>query len=210
MRVWITLGCLIGLVSTAEGQNCKKGIPCGRTCIAANRICRIGSSTASPARAAEPAAEPNATPRGLLGTEANGTPGRPALTGLTGADGNVGFCTTAAGSERILQIPVGQAPTARIGMDVMTASPVAGPTSTPFTATLISLFCRTANSAQALVDLNGRRVLLDPLAVPLRSARANQVWSAWLYVVGSGGVAEAEVWRDELGVATLRAKPRSQ
>ncbi len=207
MRLWMTLGCLIGLVGTAQGQNCKKGIPCGRTCIAADRTCRIGSSSGAPASPQAPAEAPGAAPRGLMGNDAPGAAGRPLLAGLVGPDGSVGFCTTSVGSERVLQIPVGKAPAGRIGLDVLTASPVAGPTSTPFTATLVSLFCRSTDNAQALIDLNGRRVLLDPLAVPLRSVKANQLWSAWLYVVGSGGVAEAEVWRDELGVATLRAKP---
>jgi len=34
----------------ADAKNCKKGIPCGNTCIAANKVCRIGSpsSTADP------------------------------------------------------------------------------------------------------------------------------------------------------------------
>ena len=31
----------------AEAQrNCRKGIPCGNTCISATKVCRIGSSTA--------------------------------------------------------------------------------------------------------------------------------------------------------------------
>jgi hypothetical protein len=32
---------------TAEAQNCKKGIRCGNTCIAANKTCRIGSTSSS-------------------------------------------------------------------------------------------------------------------------------------------------------------------
>lgn len=34
--------------------NCKKGKPCGSSCIAANRTCRIGSSSPSPAPAPAP------------------------------------------------------------------------------------------------------------------------------------------------------------
>ncbi len=43
-----TLFTLLGLgilvASNAEGQkNCRKGIPCGNTCIAANKVCHIGT-----------------------------------------------------------------------------------------------------------------------------------------------------------------------
>jgi hypothetical protein len=31
-----------------SGPNCKKGIPCGNSCIAANKTCRIGASGPSP------------------------------------------------------------------------------------------------------------------------------------------------------------------
>ncbi len=42
--------------SSAEGQkNCRKGIPCGNTCIAANKVCHVGTPstplTTSPAPA---------------------------------------------------------------------------------------------------------------------------------------------------------------
>lgn len=32
-------------------KNCKKGIPCGGTCIAANKVCHVGTSTPAPAPA---------------------------------------------------------------------------------------------------------------------------------------------------------------
>lgn len=36
------------LPTSAEAQkNCKKGIPCGNSCISAKKVCRIGSSTSS-------------------------------------------------------------------------------------------------------------------------------------------------------------------
>ena len=52
------LGLSLLAPSNAEGQkNCRKGIPCGNTCIAANKVCHIGSpstppttSSAAPAR----------------------------------------------------------------------------------------------------------------------------------------------------------------
>jgi len=35
--------------SNVEGQkNCRKGIPCGNTCIAANKVCHIGSPSTAP------------------------------------------------------------------------------------------------------------------------------------------------------------------
>lgn len=41
--------------ATADAQKrCKKGIPCGNSCIAANKVCRIGSAR-PPAVAAAPA-----------------------------------------------------------------------------------------------------------------------------------------------------------
>lgn len=70
---------LVGLlavlaVSTLQAQkNCTKGIPCGNTCIAANKVCRIGSSSSPPAA---PAA---ARPTPLLSAPASpgGAPGAP-------------------------------------------------------------------------------------------------------------------------------------
>lgn len=32
--------------STAAAQNCRRGIPCGNSCIAATRVCHIGGGTA--------------------------------------------------------------------------------------------------------------------------------------------------------------------
>jgi len=50
---------LIGLswpFSLHAQKNCTKGIPCGNTCIAANKVCRIGSSS-PPAPAAAPTSQ---------------------------------------------------------------------------------------------------------------------------------------------------------
>ena len=50
------IGVVALLVSTHSAnaqKNCRKGIPCGRTCIAANKVCRIESGP--PARAEAPA-----------------------------------------------------------------------------------------------------------------------------------------------------------
>src|SRR5207245_7339315 len=43
-------------LSNAEAQkNCRKGIPCGNTCIAANKVCRIGTPSARPTTSPAPA-----------------------------------------------------------------------------------------------------------------------------------------------------------
>lgn len=40
----------VALAPTVEAQrNCRKGIPCGNSCISASKVCRIGSSSARPA-----------------------------------------------------------------------------------------------------------------------------------------------------------------
>jgi hypothetical protein len=59
MRINSLLGlALLLLASSLEAQkNCTKGIPCGRTCISASKVCRVGSpndavtSSAVPAKA---------------------------------------------------------------------------------------------------------------------------------------------------------------
>jgi hypothetical protein len=41
---------LLLAATAAEAQkNCKKGIPCGGTCIAANKTCHVGSASPTPA-----------------------------------------------------------------------------------------------------------------------------------------------------------------
>jgi hypothetical protein len=43
------LGLSLLVVSNAEGQkNCRKGNPCGNTCIAANKVCHIGTPSTPP------------------------------------------------------------------------------------------------------------------------------------------------------------------
>lgn len=57
---------LLAIAAPAEAQkNCKKGIPCGNSCIAANKTCRIGSSSPTPSRTTAPAA-----PARLMGSAA--------------------------------------------------------------------------------------------------------------------------------------------
>ena len=47
-------------------RQCKKGIPCGNSCIAANRTCRIGTSSGS--SGVEPRPEPVSPPKSATGT----------------------------------------------------------------------------------------------------------------------------------------------
>ncbi|ELD3423021.1 hypothetical protein KKZ38_12665 [Enterobacter hormaechei subsp. xiangfangensis] len=47
VRITIGIFLLAGLSSSAYAKNCKKGIPCGNSCIAVGKTCRIGSSSAS-------------------------------------------------------------------------------------------------------------------------------------------------------------------
>ncbi|WP_310569585.1 hypothetical protein [Gemmatimonas sp.] len=45
IRLLFVLGLLMAFVPphvAAAQRNCKKGIPCGNSCIAANRVCRVG------------------------------------------------------------------------------------------------------------------------------------------------------------------------
>lgn len=58
-RAWpwfVAIGAVLLLASPAEAQKqCRKGIPCGNTCIAATKTCRVGAgaATATTARAGD-------------------------------------------------------------------------------------------------------------------------------------------------------------
>ena len=72
MRLHIlVLGILAGLSSVASAQrNCKKGIPCGGSCIAASKVCRVGLPTPTTTRdTVKPTAiaPPTATPLAVQG-----------------------------------------------------------------------------------------------------------------------------------------------
>lgn len=47
---------LLGAADVAGQKNCRKGIPCGNTCIAADKVCRIGGGASSAAPLVEPQA----------------------------------------------------------------------------------------------------------------------------------------------------------
>ncbi len=49
------LGLSLLIAGSAEGQkNCRKGIPCGNTCIAANKVCHIGTPSTPPTTSTAP------------------------------------------------------------------------------------------------------------------------------------------------------------
>jgi hypothetical protein len=50
------LGLSLLVASNAESQkNCRKGIPCGNTCIAANKVCHVGTPSTPPTASPAPA-----------------------------------------------------------------------------------------------------------------------------------------------------------
>src|SRR5712692_9525223 len=47
--LFASLGLSLLVATNAGGQkNCRKGIPCGNTCIAANKVCHIGTPSTAP------------------------------------------------------------------------------------------------------------------------------------------------------------------
>lgn len=43
----LLLGLLVGLATEVTAKNCKKGKPCGNTCIAWNKTCHVGTSSST-------------------------------------------------------------------------------------------------------------------------------------------------------------------
>jgi hypothetical protein len=89
MRLIIAAMVILILLSRSAGaQNCRKGIPCGHTCISASKVCHIGSSPAPVAQPAPPSSAPAISPpaRSFVGAPASDTsrttpaPGEPATT----------------------------------------------------------------------------------------------------------------------------------
>jgi len=70
---------LFVFAASAEAQRCTKGKPCGNTCIATSRTCRVGSGTATqagePAKPKQDSAESaEVVRRALLSVRPNATP----------------------------------------------------------------------------------------------------------------------------------------
>ena len=79
------LAFLIPITSTQAQRSCRTGIPCGNTCIAANRTCRVGTSPSAPGPTVRPSptssAPPPATDRQV---ELSGTSSPESPSGTTG------------------------------------------------------------------------------------------------------------------------------
>jgi hypothetical protein len=68
---------LLLAASSAEAQrNCKKGIPCGGTCIAANKTCRVGAPIAPTNPAVAAIVVQVATPADTIGKWVGSSKGR--------------------------------------------------------------------------------------------------------------------------------------
>lgn len=90
-RGWLLLALVLPALAWApvgDGRNCTKGKPCGNTCIAANKTCRIGGGTATRSPAAARSYVPPATSyparpaTAAAAAAALRTQGRPAGAGL--------------------------------------------------------------------------------------------------------------------------------
>lgn len=174
-------------------RNCTKGKPCGNTCIAQNRVCRIGSSPATPAPST------GSTARGLLG-------GAPATGSAPAAPvGALSYCTSGLESSRDLLLVGDARPGLIIGRDQEDGSPFYSPSARDtLLAQLLSIHCPAADQVRLYVLLDRRRVMLDGWAIPKRSAAGEDVFSGNVRVRQGGAVRQAYVWLDALGVATLR------
>ena len=55
------LGLSLLIAGSGEGQkNCRKGFPCGNTCIAANKVCHVGTPSTPPTTSPAPASSDSA------------------------------------------------------------------------------------------------------------------------------------------------------
>jgi hypothetical protein len=63
-RVLVALLLVVAAAPLSAQKRCKKGIPCGNTCIAANKVCHVGTpaATAAPAPATTPSPSTNDAP----------------------------------------------------------------------------------------------------------------------------------------------------
>lgn len=62
IRSTLVVAFLLSLATPASAQNCKKGIPCGNSCISAGKTCRVGAGTARAAPGSPGATAPVAAP----------------------------------------------------------------------------------------------------------------------------------------------------
>src|SRR5688500_5241357 len=96
MRITFALALCAFASETSAQPNCKKGIPCGNSCISASNTCRIGTRPEP-----KPSAEPPPTPASAQGLRASGYPANSYATGpwVASVDGTVYYrreCSTAS------------------------------------------------------------------------------------------------------------------
>jgi hypothetical protein len=97
MRLLIVIALMAFLATPAEAQRrCKKGIPCGNSCISANKVCHIGAPAPPP-----PSPLPRDTPeslaqRGLLSVTAPATRSGIWVASVDGTTYYRATCATAA------------------------------------------------------------------------------------------------------------------
>ena len=80
-------GLTVVTAPAVEAQNCRKGIPCGNSCISASKVCRVGGGTARSAGepTAPPPARPSVAPSSLSPETPAGSEERPQSTANTAA-----------------------------------------------------------------------------------------------------------------------------
>ncbi|EPU3936565.1 hypothetical protein ACVWYD_003150 [Morganella morganii] len=94
----MTAVCLVALspllfLSDALAKNCKKGIPCGNSCISANKVCRIGTANSYSTKSYSNKSTSSNSKKSLYGSTAAATGGVSVASlagGSSGGDGSVG------------------------------------------------------------------------------------------------------------------------
>jgi len=212
MRAVRFLVLLLVLAPPAAAQrNCTKGKPCGNTCIAVNRTCRVGagSATQRTRTAGDTSRTAPVLASNLVGSTAGAVPGEAGgLSAVVGASSAVSHCTTGLDSHRDVWIVSGRRPLGTIGLDLTDGSAFHAPSrADTLAAILIALRCPSPDRVTPLIAVGSRRILLDYLSLPLRTATQSSEPSGNLVVREGAQRVPAYVWLDALGTATLRGEP---
>lgn len=104
MRLLGVVALLLLIAVPAKAQrNCKKGIPCGNSCISASKVCRVGSGNAKKSDASGDsiyqAALTKVRAQGLMGVPDTGLRG--VLPWVANVDGFVYYLSSCAPAKRI-------------------------------------------------------------------------------------------------------------
>lgn len=97
-KLKITAVCLVALspllfLSEALAKNCKKGIPCGNSCISANKVCRIGTTNSYSTKSYSNKSTSSNSKKSLYGSTtaaASGVSAASLAVGSSGSDGSSG------------------------------------------------------------------------------------------------------------------------